>query len=330
MPLLLTEDRVKRLLTMPLAMELTEKSFRHIAEGASQLHSRQRLHVPGRGFLHYMAAADLTDGYMGLKIYTVGRGGARFLVTLFATENGAPLAFIEADYLGQMRTGAASGVATRYMARKDARVVGIIGTGLQARTQLEAVAEARSLSHVRVFGRDAARRAAFAQQMTERLKIPVEAVESGEQAVRSADIVITSTTSANPVLEGRWLEPGMHVNAIGSNFAHKRELDSEAVNRCALIVADSREQSKIESGDLILAFGQDASRWEAVHELSEVVSGKLAGRASDQQITMFKSNGVATEDIVVAGRLYELAKEKGIGGSVEMWGENRSVEGRTL
>ena len=155
MPLLLTETDVKAILTMPLAMEAVEESFQRLADGTAIVQSRQRLHLPGQSFLHYMAAGDAASGYMGMKIYTTSREGARFLVPLIRAQSGEWLALIEADYLGQMRTGAASGVATRWMAREDARTAGIIGTGLQARTQLEAIALARKLDRIRAFGRDA-------------------------------------------------------------------------------------------------------------------------------------------------------------------------------
>ena len=320
MPLLLTEEDVKVLLTMPLALEAVETSFQRLADATATLQFRQRLYVPGKGVLNHMAAADTTTGYMGLKIYSISReGGARFLVTLFKADSGELVSLMEADYLGQVRTGAASGVATRFMAREDARVAAIIGTGLQARTQLEAIAPVRKLESIRAFGRDPARREAFAREMTERLRIPVTPAASAEEAVRGAQIVITCTTSKDPVLEGRWLEPGMHINAVGVNQAQKRELDTEAVLRCDLIAADSREQSRIEAGDLIHAFGADASRWETVHEFSDVVAGKTPGRSSAGQITLFKSNGVATEDIVVAGRIYELALQRGMGKEVPMW-----------
>jgi ornithine cyclodeaminase/alanine dehydrogenase-like protein (mu-crystallin family) len=329
MPLLLTEADVKAILTMPLALEAVEDSFRRLANGAAVSHSRQRLHIPGKVFLHYMAAADSTGGYLGLKIYSSSREGMRFLVSLYTAQSGELAALIEADYLGQMRTGAASGVATRVMAREDARTAGIIGTGLQARTQLEAIALARELERIRAFSRDPQRRERFAHEMTARLGVSVTAVSSAEEAVRGADILITSTTATNPVLEGRWLDRGVHINAIGGNFAHKRELDAEAVLRCDTIAADSREQSKIEAGDLIHAFGEDASRWAWVRELADIVSGKVPGRTNRDQITLFKSTGIAIEDIVVAGRIYELARERGMGREVPMWQkEERSVEER--
>jgi ornithine cyclodeaminase/alanine dehydrogenase-like protein (mu-crystallin family) len=266
-----------------------------------------------------MAAGDGQALYVGLKIYTSARGGLQFLIPLFHAECGELLALIEADYLGQMRTGAATGVATRFLARADARVVGIIGTGLQARTQLEAVAQARKLEKVRAYGRDSQRREQFAKEMSARLGLPVSAVSNAEEAVRGADIMITITTSTNPVVEGKWLEPGMHINAAGSNFAQKRELDTDAVLRCDLIAADSREQAKIEAGDLIQAFAGDESRWNSVREFGGIVAGKIPGRTDPRQMTLFKSVGIAIEDIVLAGRIYALARERGVGRDVPMW-----------
>jgi alanine dehydrogenase len=319
MPLLLTEADVESLLTMPLALECVQESFLRLADGSALLHSRQRLHLPSKSYLHYMAAADGASGYMGLKIYSSSREGLRFLITLFSVESGDLLALVEADFVGQMRTGAASGLATRLLAREDARAIGMVGTGLQARTQLRAIAQVRKLTEIRVFSRDSGKREIFAKEITEALKIPVSAAESAEAAVRDADIIVTSTTSTNPVVEGRWLKPGVHINAIGANFPQKRELDADAVKRCNVIVVDSREQSKREAGDLIQVFGEDDQQWKAVRELADIVSGKIAGRTNASEITLFKSNGIAIEDIVVAGRIFEMARERGIGRQVPMW-----------
>ena len=331
MALLLSEADVKSVLTMPLALEAVENSFQRLADGSAALHSRQRLHLPGKSYLHYMAAGDGSSGYMGLKIYTSSREGLRFLVPLFDAQSGDLVALLEADHLGQMRTGAASGVATRLMARADARIVGIIGTGLQARTQLEAIVLVRKLEKIRAYGRDQQRREQFAQEMTTRLALPVTPAQTAEEAVRDADIVVTSTTATNPVVEGRWLKLGAHINAIGANFPQKRELDAEAVRRCDLIAADSRQQSREEAGDLIHVFGDDTSQWDKVHELADIVGGKIPGRTSPGQITLFKSNGIAIEDVVVAGRVYELARARGLGRQIPLWqkearfGEARGV-----
>src|SRR6202522_3382065 len=273
MTLLLSESEVKSILTMPLALEAVENSFQRLADGSALLHSRARLHTPGKSYLHYMAAADATSGYMGLKIYTSSKDGLRFLILLFSVESGDLVAQIEADYVGQMRTGAASGVATKLLARANAKTVGIIGTGLQARTQLEAISHARKIENVRAFSRDPQRRETFASEMSTILKIPVVAVPTAEQAVRACDV----------------------------------------------ITADSREQSKLESGDLIQMYGDDQRRWTNVINFAEIVSGKTPGRTNDQQITLFKSNGIAIEDIVVAGRIYEIAKEKRMGRQLTLW-----------
>ncbi|MFZ3216260.1 MAG: ornithine cyclodeaminase family protein [Candidatus Acidiferrales bacterium] len=329
MALLLSESDVKQLLTMPVALAAVEDSFRRLADGSALLHSRQRLHLPGKSYLHYMAAADAVSGYMGMKIYTSAREGLRFLVPLFNVDSGELVALIEADYLGQMRTGAASGLATRVLARAEAGTIGIIGAGLQSRTQLEALSLVRKIASVRVFSRNPEHRTRFATEMTEQLGYPVVAVGSAEDAVRGADIVVTSTTSTEPVLLGSWLAPGMHLNAIGANFPQKRELDGEAIRRCDVIAADSREQSKLEAGDLIQMYGDDKRRWDNVSELAEIVAGKAPGRINPNQITLFKSNGIATEDVVVAGRIYEMARERGIGKQVPLWEkEPRAGEAR--
>lgn len=329
MALYLTEADVRAVLTMRLALECVETSFRRLADGSASCHSRQRLNVPGKTILNYMAAADSVGGYLGLKIYSIAKSGAKFIVPLFAAESGDMVALIEADYLGQMRTGAASGIATRVLARDDAHDAGIIGTGSQARTQLEAVANVRKLERVRAYGRDPQRRENFAREMSARIGVTVRPVATAEDAVRGADILVTATTATNPVVEGRWIEPGAHINAIGINVAHKREIDAETVKRADVIAADSPEQSRRESGDLLQVFGEDASQWARVRELAEIVAGKAPGRTSRDQITLFKSNGIAIEDVVTGGRIYELAREKGLGREIPMWqAEARSAERR--
>jgi alanine dehydrogenase len=319
MTLLVTEAEVRSILTMPMALEIVEESLRQQGEGKLILHPRRRIKMPDNALLHYMAAADPVRGYIGMKLYTVARGAARFVVPLFRSTTGEMAALVEADALGQIRTGAASGVATKYLANANARSAGIIGTGYQARTQLEAVAAVRRLERVRAFGRDPERRQKFCREMSERIGVAVEPASSGEQAVRGAEIVITATTANQVVLEGAWLVPGTHINAMGANWPQKRELDSVAVDRADRIVVDSVEQSKMEAGDLIQAFGEDAARWNAVQELSLVVAGKTPGRTSADQITLFKSNGIATWDLAAAVRVYEVAIAKGMGKSIPLW-----------
>lgn len=319
MALLLTEEDVRGLLTMPMALAAVEQAFTDVAEGTFILHGRRRIHTPNRGFLHYMAAADFSTGYEGMKIYTYAAGVVRFLVPLFRWDTGELVALIEANHMGRVRTGAASGVATKFMARADARTVGIIGTGGQSPTQLEAVCAVRTIERARVFGRDSGRRQDFARSMSERLKIPVEPVDSPEQAVRGADVVVTMTTAAHPVVEAAWLAPGAHINAAGSNLANKTELDAETVRRAGVIATDSIEQAKIEAGDLIQVFGADGSAWSRVVDVAQVVVGHTPGRHSSDEITLFKSNGVAIEDVAVGAKVYELARERGVGREVPIF-----------
>jgi alanine dehydrogenase len=326
MALFLSEADVYAVLTMSIAIEAVESCFRRLAEGTALTQPRRRLHYAQRSFLHYMAGCDLAAGHVGMKIYTTSPNGPKFLVPLYRVETGELAAMIEADFLGQMRTGAASGVATRAMAREDSRTLAIIGTGLQARTQLEAVALAGRFETIRAFGRDKTRREKFASEMSERLKATVTPVDSAEKAVRDADVLITMTNSVNPVVDGKWLKPGMHINAAGSNFAQKAELDAKAVLWCDVIAVDCLEQAKMEAGDLIQAFDGDESRWNDVREISQIVAGKTPGRKDDREITLFKSVGITAEDIATAARVLELAREQGLGREIRMWqGEKGSA-----
>jgi alanine dehydrogenase len=319
MTLHISESEVRAVLTMPAAIEAVEEVSRKQANGEVAVHPRRRFELPGGGFFHYMAAADFSAGYVAMKQYTYVQGKIRFLVPLYEMKTGDLLAMIEADYMGQLRTGAASGVATKILSRQNSRVAAIIGTGGQARTQLEAIACVRELESARVFGRDAAKRETFAKEMTERLGFPVQSVASSSEAVRGADILCTATTAANPVVIGADLAPGVHINAIGANHAHKRELDDEAVASADVIVVDSIEQSRQEAGDLILAFRGDETCWTGVKKLSDVVAKKSPGRTSDSEVTLFKSNGIASWDLAVAMKVYALAKEKKLGRVSPFW-----------
>ena len=325
MTLHISEAEVREVLNMPLAIEAVEEISRKQALDEVVVHPRRRFELPGGGFFHYMAAADYSRGFLAMKQYTYVRGKLCFLVPLYEMATGDLLTLIEADYMGQLRTGAASGVATRYLARKEARVAAIIGTGGQARTQLEAVAAVRKLESVRAYGRDATKREKFCKEMSERLGIPVLPSASAGEAARGADIVSTATTTSLPVLSGADLTPGVHINAIGANHAHKRELDDEAVASADVIVVDSVEQSRQEAGDLIIAFHGDEICWTGVKKLSDVVAGKTSGRTSDAEVTLFKSNGIASWDLAVAMKVYALAREKKLGRELPLWTDSSSA-----
>ncbi len=321
MTLHISEAEVRAVLTMPIVLQAVEDISRKQATGEAVVHPRRRFELPGGGFFHYMAAADFSTGFVAMKQYTYVRGKLRFLVPLYEMATGDLLAMIEADYMGQLRTGAASGVATKYLARKDSRVAAIIGTGGQAKTQLEAIAVVRKLESARVYGRDVAKREKFCKEMSERLGIPVYPCTSAAEAVRGADIVSTATTASQPVVSGADLSPGAHINAIGANHAHKRELDDEAVASADIIVVDSVEQSRQEAGDLIIAFHGDEICWTGVKKLSEIVAGKATGRTSDTEVTLFKSNGIASWDLAAAMKVYALARQKGLGRELPLWND---------
>jgi ornithine cyclodeaminase/alanine dehydrogenase len=310
-----SEADVERALTMPLALETVEEVFRWQAAGRTVNRPRVRLRAPA-AILNVMPASVPEAGAMGLKAYSVAKGLARFVVLLFSAETGALQAVFEAERLGQVRTGAASGVATKYLARPDADVVGCYGTGYQASTQIEAISLVRKLRRVQVYGRDPERRARFAAAMAERLGIEVVPVERPQDAARGASILVTITSSKTPVLQGAWIEPGAHVNAAGSNSLDRAELGVEAVRRAGLIVVDSLEQARIECGDLVEPVREGVIAWEQVKELGEIVAGRAPGRSSPDAVTIFESLGLAMQDVAVGARIFALARAEGLGREV--------------
>lgn len=319
MTLHISEAEVQGLFTMPLAMEAVEKISARQAACEVLVHPRRRFELPDGTFFHHMAAADAAQHFVATKQYTYVRGALRFVVSLFSMETGDLLGLIEADVLGQMRTGAASGVATKYLARADANSVAIIGSGGQARTQLAAIAAVRKLASAKVFGRDPKRREQFAAEMSAKLGIAVTAVATSADATKDAAIICTATTANHPVVSADQIAPGTHINAIGANHVKKRELDGATVAKCDRIFVDLIEQARQEAGDLVLGFAGNEKRWDAVRELSSLVAGICAGRTNDSQITLFKSNGIAAWDLAAAVCIYRVAKEKGVGRTLPFW-----------
>lgn len=320
MPLLLNENHVTELLNIDTAIAAVEEVLRDQANGQATNRPRYRVAMPASQ-LHVMAAGDRRLGITGVKAYTASRKGARFLVLLYDAESGDMLAMIEADRLGQMRTGAASGVATKYMARADADTVGIYGTGWQAESQLMAVCAVRKIKSITAYGRTAERREAFARKMTSLLRVEVSPAVSPEEAARGQSIVITATSARQPVLKGDWIDPGTHLNVVGSNFLSKAEVDVETIRRASVIAVDSIEQSRVEAGDLMPAIERGVISWESVTELGRIVAGIDRGRTRQDEITLFKSNGIALEDISTALRVYNLAREHGVGENIDLWRE---------
>ena len=314
MALFLTEREVVELLPMNECIDVLEEAFAHAGAGQVEIKPRSRIRMPN-GFFHFMAASDSVHKVFGYKAYPsfAGPGGSKFMIMLYDFESGQLLACIEAGRLGQIRTGAASGLATKYMAKENASTVAVFGSGFQARTQLEAVCVARNITRAKVFSRRQERREEFANLMSERLSLEVTAVDSPQDCIADAEVVVTITSARDPVFEGAGLALGAHVNAAGGNHWQRREVDEDTVTRADVIVVDDVDQAKTECGDLLWLEARGSFRWDMAHELQEVVGGRVKGRPSAQSITLFESMGVALEDIAAAQLVYNKAKEQGIG-----------------
>ncbi len=312
-----TNTEVRQLLTMEMALEAVEEGLRKMALDEAQNVPRARCQTD-HAMLHVLSAAAKTLGVMGYKAYSTSRQGANFHVGLFDGKTGALTAILQADYLGQARTGAASGVATKYLARPDAASVGLYGAGKQAKTQLLAVCKVRTIKHIQVFSRNDENRRAFCAEMAPLCGCPVEPTARPDDAARGKDIVITATSSRDPVLHGDWLTEGTHLNVIGSNFLAKAEIDVGAVRKASCIVIDSKEQGKIEAGDFHQALDSGVLHWSNVRDLGAVIIGRQSGRQHPHDITLFKSLGLGIEDVATAARVVARAKEQNVGRWVEL------------
>jgi alanine dehydrogenase len=307
-----TESDVRELLDMETALTAIDSAFRHLATG--QAHNIPRARVRGeRIMLHSMSASADYLGLVGWKCYTTTPRGARFLVGLYSSTSGELLALIEADYLGQLRTGAASGVATSILARTDSRLVGVFGAGAQARTQLQAICQVRRIERVEVYSRQPDRAQLFAEEMGELCQTRIVSQHSPNDVAAEKDIVICATTAHAPLFEGSVLTPGTHLNVIGSNHLTKAEVDVTTIQRSDIIVCDSLVQCQLEAGDFVEAIAAGATDWRNMHELADVLSGRAPSRATPEQITLFKSVGLAIEDVALGARLLELARERQLG-----------------
>jgi ornithine cyclodeaminase/alanine dehydrogenase-like protein (mu-crystallin family) len=298
--LFLREDDVRRLLPMKEAVAVMRQMFESLAAGEAANQPRRRLVTPTGVVLHSLAG--WWKGYVGTKVYvTHVQHGAHFLVWLCDATMARPLALLEANALGQIRTGAASGYATDLMAPQDVRTLGVIGAGFQAWTQVEAVLAVRAIEEVRVYSRSGEKRTRFAGQVTEVLKVTAKAVDSAEAAVRGADVVATATWAKDPVLEAGWVKPGAHINAVGSNQANRRELPGDLVARARWIAVDNLEQARLEAGDLLLAGNLD-------HMPVVELAAWGTRRREAHDLTIFKSIGLGVEDVAVAAHVYEKAR----------------------
>ncbi|MDB4890355.1 MAG: Delta(1)-pyrroline-2-carboxylate reductase [Gemmatimonadetes bacterium] len=330
---IITEAEVPGLLPMDECMDVMASALATLARGGAILPLRPLMRIPQKaGILGMMPAYMDTPDAMGVKVITVfnGNHGTEYdshqgVVLLFEADHGSIVAVIDASSVTAIRTAAVSGVATRLLARTDASDLCILGSGVQARTHLEAMLVARPVTRVRVWSRNASSARDFARVESKRHGIVVEAIESAQQAVDGADIICTTTSSREPVLEGEWITPGAHINAVGSSTPTARELDSAAVARAKLFV-DRRESTLNEAGDFLIPKSEGLIGDGHIRaELGEILLGTQKGRESDDEITLFKSLGLAVEDVAAAHHIYARAVERGVGTSVEMGGKRSTT-----
>lgn len=306
------EAEVRQILVMSEVVEIVARAFRDRAAGKAFDVPRRRTLQPG-GHLHVLQAAAPEINLIGFKAYYLKPEARTFYLHLINHARGNQEALIEADWLGRMRTGAATGVATDSLARKNASVVACFGTGRHAQTQLEGVAAVRKLTEVRAFGRNRERQQDFCERMAKKLGVTVRPVHTEAEALAGADIVNVMTRSDTPLFDGRLLEAGQHVNAAGANALDRREIDLAAIGRCDLIVVDSREVAKGECGDLLPAIEQGLLYWENIPDLGEILLGHKPGRSADTQITLFESHGMAVQDVYTGRHVLDVARSRGIG-----------------
>jgi len=317
MALLLRESDVERLLTMKTTLELVERVHREYSTGQAIDVPRERTRLP-KSALHILQGAVPSANVLGYKAYTSSREGIRFIVYAFNAERGNLDAIVEANHLGMMRTGAAGGVAAKWLAREDAKVAGVFGSGWQAHSQIEALAAVRKLERVKVYSRTREKLEKFCAEMRERTGLDVVAAASAEDTVRGSDVVVTITTSATPVFSGEWLEPGTHINAAGSNSLLRREIDETALRKAEVVVVDSRPTAIKEAGDILPALEKGRLHAGALVELGEVIAGTRPGRTSAKQVTLFESQGMAMQDLIIAAELAKLARAQGVGSEVDL------------
>ncbi len=323
---ILSAEDVRRALPMRQAIEAMKRAFAQLSTGQADVPLRSALDVPcHNGVTLFMPAYLAEDDHMAVKIVSVfndnpaqGLPLIHALVVVVNATTGEPTAVMDGTYLTALRTGAASGAATDLLAREEARVAAVFGAGTQGRTQLEAVCAVRPIEQAWVYDVAPERAAAYAEEMSQRLSLPVQAAETPAEAVRQADIVCTATTATSPIFDDADLQPGAHVNAIGAYTPHMQEIPVETVLR-AKVVIDHRQASMAEAGDLLIPLRQGRITEDHVHaELGEIVAGAREGRTSPEEITLFKSVGVAVQDVAAAAAVLEAAQQLGLGTKVKL------------
>lgn len=311
----LTEDEVEQLLTVSNCVQPVEDALIAQGRGHAQNVPRHISRLEKVG-LSILQAAVPGVNHTGFKAYTTCPDGVRFWVMLFHGETGGLDAIIEAEHLSLVRTAAATAVATRHLANPESKIVGILGTGAHAIAQLEGACLNHKIEKVYAWSRTPENVRAFAGKMSAKLGIEVIAAGSAEEAVHDADIVVTITSSQTPILLGDWLKPGVHVNLVGAMKPTSREVDDRVLERATLLTVDDWQQAHQEAGEYIEATEAGVISWEQIEELGKVVSGAVAGRTGEQDITVFKSHGIGAWDIAAGVLALDLSRERGIGKDV--------------
>lgn len=308
----LTDADVKQLITMPRVLDLVEDAWKARSLEQAIDTPRSRAHVP-EGMLNMLMAAAPALGYIGFKYYYSTKLGAIRHIHLINVKSGRLEAIVEADWLGSLRTGAASGIAARYLARPTAATLGQIGACGQAATQIAAVHHAVGIRKVKVFSRTRDKLEAFCHAVSAELDIEVTPVDSARDAIQGADVVNVVTRSKTPVMDGAWLTPGQHINAAGSNALERQEIDQTTVERCDVITVDARGTARNECGDLAPLVARGLLNWNTLTEIGDVITGKAAGRTGEGQISLFESQGMGLLDVYVASEALRIARENKIG-----------------
>ena len=316
MALFLKDEDVAQCVTMAAMLEAIESMQRQYGDGQAHNMTRRKI-IADSGMLSVMGGGLFHQGLLGVKTYTVVKGAYSFQVSLYDANTGELLLYTQANRLGQLRTGATTGVAVKHLANPGDATVGIIGTGGQAPTQLEALSKVRGIKKIKAYSRTQERREEFACRMTDTMGVEVSAVASNEDAVRDCDIVLCIAATMDPVVEGAWLKDGSTLIGAGPTTWRAREVDEAVITRAGKLIVDSTEQAAIEAGDLCSAVDKGIIQWSKVHELRHVVSGAVTGRDSKDQVVYAKIMGTGVADVAAAKLAYDSAKAAGLGTEID-------------
>ena len=316
MALFLKDEDVAQCVTMAAMLEAIESMQRQYGDGQAHNMTRRKI-IADSGMLSVMGGGLFHQGLLGVKTYTVVKGAYSFQVSLYDANTGELLLYTQANRLGQLRTGATTGVAVKHLANPGDATVGIIGTGGQAPTQLEALSKVRGIKKIKAYSRTQERREEFARRMTDTMGVEVSAVASNEDAVRDCDIVLCIAATMDPVVEGAWLKDGSTLIGAGPTTWRAREVDEAVITRAGKLIVDSTEQAAIEAGDLCSAVDKGIIQWSKVHELRHVVSGAVTGRDNKDQLVYAKIMGTGVADVAAAKLAYDSAKAAGLGTEID-------------